>query len=728
MIITRCLLALRSLLSLCFIAAFILPFFLSTPKAMEDINKISASLIVAVEERDIPKARELLSKGADVNYSPDDFPTPLLTAIALGDLEMVKLLIKNKADLDFSPENLPTPLYLAVTLDEYDIVKLLIDKGADPNKMSVSIQLNENHYLPPLYPALRSSSKILKLLIEKGANVNSELSDNKTLLGQAIYQDDSEKVKFLINAGAVVTEKDIVLSFNGSSLSLTEYLVQSGGRLSNAFIKRHCRYYLKFCIENGVKPSEIVQNDMVIIFDYDKVKYLLENGLSPDIILKTDYLIYGIDISHDSNIALKVNRQKYFECPLLIVLVMDGGYSLVKLLLEKGANPNVSQPGGETAMLYLELLKAKVYRKPMIDLLMKFGAKKDFETFFEMNGKLDLYEEWKVANQRSYFTNTTPIILLDTKADQLIEMIYRSDIKAIKKAIEDGVNLNFADDFGNTPLLAAISKKDMDIVKLLLKSGADSNFQGFIPPILGAIIVGDINIMNTLIEAGADPNVEYVDFSPVAYSVTFGNYEIARLLFDYSPNMALTGAIAVGDHNFAAELLTKGSLSAKIKGMPLIVFNEHLNKRNSKMTKLFLESKISFDVFDNTIGCGLNLYGNDIEMIDKYPIPFLNKIMLDFFIPKLKPLLANGANPNIRVADGTTPLMYAIAHSHLNSDALMNIKILIDHGANPLLESKALFSTYDLVDKTVVYNGGRYRLPINFQKIILLTLSRWDRK
>lgn len=57
---------------------------------------------------------------------------------------------------------------------------------------------------------------------------------------------------------------------------------------------------------------------------------------------------------------------------------------------------------------------------------------------------------------------------------KLTEAVLRSDLTAVKQAIASGDNLNELND-GMTPLLWAVFRGDIDVVRLLLESGADPN-------------------------------------------------------------------------------------------------------------------------------------------------------------------------------------------------------------------------------------------------------------
>jgi ankyrin repeat protein len=737
MIITRCLLALRSLPSLCFVVAFILQFFLSVSEAMEDIDKISASLITAVEERDISKARELISKGADVNYSPDDFPTPLLTAVALGDLEMVKLLVKNKADLDFSPENLPTPLYLAVTLDEYDIVKLLIDKGADPNKKSPVLQYNEINHMHPLYPALFVSDNIFKLILKKSSNRGGNQSDFSNILELAVRIDEFDKVKLLIDRGVPITEDALLIAVKyGSDQKIIDYLLKKGAKISDDFVKYYCDSLeeLRFCLNNGVKPEDIVKHNSGVLTDYEKLEFLLDNGLSPNIqVSHNDFP--GIVIVYDNSsddLKLSFDQITYDTVPLILILNM-GRFSSTELVLERGADPNVTLPGGESSWMYVLIFKDTVYAAQKAELLERYGALKGFRPLFEAQGKLDLYEKWKSTYQEyeeGYLAKRTslPSSTTETKEKQVIEMVYGNDINAIKQAVADGVDFNFTDDFENTPLLAAISKKDTAMVSLLLENGADPNFWGFITPLMGAVRANDVETAKLLIEKGAVFNGgDYL-----TYAMILKKPEIRDLLlkYEYDLNEALFASVVVRDVSLSREMLNKGADPNMVRfGSPLITLNEHFDAVGENISakhgifNLLLNKKASLDVYDSLLLRGLNLNDGIISLTREHPTPILTNYLLTMSIKRMKLILEKGANPNILNNGGETPIMFAIFYINCDYNAIIGINYLIKNGADPSIKANNNYSAYDLLDKPSIIKDNKCSMPPSMQKIVRLILD-----
>jgi ankyrin repeat protein len=390
--------------------------------------------------------------------------------------------------------------------------------------------------------------------------------------------------------------------------------------------------------------------------------------------------------------------------------------------------------------MYVSLLNdSMVYAAQKAELLKRYGALKDFRPLFEAQGKLDLYEKWKTAHkeyEEGHFIidESSELPILDTKEKQIIEMVYRNDIDALKRAVADGADFNFADDFGNTPLLAAISKKDTAMARFLLENGADPDDWGFIFPIIGAIKTNCAEIVELLIEKGADLSNKDLRFSPIVGSIILQKPEITNLLRKYEFNLddALFAAMSVRDVTLMEELLDMGADPNMIKfGVPLIDLNEHIGtvgkniSANYRIFRLLLNKKVSLNVYNNTMLSGL-AFDDDgtVRSAKEYPTSILTHILLMGIIKKLKLMLENGADPNIPNIGGETPIMFAAFHINCDYNALMGMNYLINYGADPSIKADKGFSAYDLLGKPSVMKGSKCSLPPNMQKTVKLILDK----
>jgi len=59
--------------------------------------------------------------------------------------------------------------------------------------------------------------------------------------------------------------------------------------------------------------------------------------------------------------------------------------------------------------------------------------------------------------------------------EEMLEAVWSNDTKKLKELVKAGVNVNARNECGWTPLHYAVGGGHLEIVKLLLKSGADVN-------------------------------------------------------------------------------------------------------------------------------------------------------------------------------------------------------------------------------------------------------------
>jgi uncharacterized protein len=132
----------------------------------------------------------------------------LWKAVAAGDLEEVKKLVAGKAKLDTRGKNGHTPLTEAISGDKTEIALYLIEHGANPNATDKDRQ-------PPLrWAAVRSgwvkrhqNVKVAKALIDRGAVLDERDKDGFTPLIWAANRGAARLVKLLLDSGADVNAK-----------------------------------------------------------------------------------------------------------------------------------------------------------------------------------------------------------------------------------------------------------------------------------------------------------------------------------------------------------------------------------------------------------------------------------------------------------------------------------------------------------------------------------------
>lgn len=173
---------------------------------------LQSPLTLTIAHKQNEAAKYLALIGADVNAKNKynaAYSCPLSAAVEMGNKEMVIKLIKMGAHIDGTDKRL-TPLHIAISKNNLEITQLLLEQNPDLNRLDYF----GNSYI--IRATLYSKLKILKLLVDHGANVNSRDAEGNTALLLSIkywgYSSEEERVKsrdklievcqFLLSKGA----------------------------------------------------------------------------------------------------------------------------------------------------------------------------------------------------------------------------------------------------------------------------------------------------------------------------------------------------------------------------------------------------------------------------------------------------------------------------------------------------------------------------------------------
>ncbi len=357
-------------------------------------KKGQSSLVYIVEKRDLQDQKDWISlfigKGADINLVDNEGKSPLLIAFDKNDEEIIQFLIEKGADVNVIDKNGKTPLLYVLKAfessinednyyghernDKVELIKLLLNKGADVNV------IDKNGKTPLLYVLKASGSSIneddyydsyerndkvelikllIKLLLNKGADVNIAGSEGYTPLFMAIAKQDKDIVSLLVEKGAKVTTL-----FNGrpildyalakGQLEIVNILVGAGADLDvisavKEMLKR-CQkkdnsypQYLKIVINALTENKGIEDQDA----DGKSILHILSKEYS----MLVDYSRKEDDAKNLFQLALdkipQVNKQdNKGKTPLHFAY----NKTCVSQLLSKGADPNVQDEQGRSSL------------------------------------------------------------------------------------------------------------------------------------------------------------------------------------------------------------------------------------------------------------------------------------------------------------------------------------------------------------------------------------------
>ena len=137
----------------------------------------------------------LVENGAEINGISKGNTTALYIASQIHNTNIVKYLLDKDAITEIEGDNHYTPLSIAARYGLADIVKILIDKGADVNYGSFT----------PIFMASKGGNlKSVKYLIEGDADINLKNNDGDTALTIAAYHGFDYILDYLLKKGAKI--------------------------------------------------------------------------------------------------------------------------------------------------------------------------------------------------------------------------------------------------------------------------------------------------------------------------------------------------------------------------------------------------------------------------------------------------------------------------------------------------------------------------------------------
>ena len=291
-----------------------------------------SALRTALRAGDVAEVKTLLRKGVELNAKEADQLPLLLDAVLNSNAACVKALLEQGADPNITDRTGNTALMLAVA--DPAKLKLLLERGAPVNAVN-----GAGRSALLLAAAQRRALPAVKVLLSKGARVNQQDENGYTALLWIARQGDVETLRLLLAQGADIqarVKKGTVALENGANA------------LDLACSSRNVRA-VKLLLEHGASVDKSGRPLINAAMDgsLDIVKLLVAQGVS-------------------ANVADPLS----FTALMHATLSENASLELLKLLLERGADPQAKARDGNTALGYA---KRKGWQAA-ITLLQEAGA------------------------------------------------------------------------------------------------------------------------------------------------------------------------------------------------------------------------------------------------------------------------------------------------------------------------------------------------------------------
>ncbi|KAI0103154.1 ankyrin repeat-containing domain protein [Nemania sp. FL0031] len=311
-------------------------------------------------------ALQLMESGVDIYLRDGWNRTPLSAACAVGDLRLVKALLQK-----YDREEWPASLAEATKYGYYDVTEYLLDMGCPVNITTThttallnasqfaqtkivellllrgaEVEIADSSGQRAIHKAVQGKShEVVRLLSDIGATLNVQDNDDDTPLSTAIYLKCPEIVAFLLERGAAMKlprrwwrfRNLLDFSFHHSSEEVTKVL-------------------LRFYKQGKKDPSFTPIKGLLMAIDIGDEKFLdlvLDTWYGPD---KTEDLSMGEAIYYAIHTERIKTLRKLLDHPLgsaatkyevpkkgtvLHAAAYESTYAVVKLLLDKGADASI---------------------------------------------------------------------------------------------------------------------------------------------------------------------------------------------------------------------------------------------------------------------------------------------------------------------------------------------------------------------------------------------------
>ncbi|PNP56733.1 hypothetical protein THARTR1_03429 [Trichoderma harzianum] len=522
-------------------------------------------LKVAVQYSRLEAARLLIAAGASVvSNGGGEIGTPLEVAAATGSGDMMNLLLDHEAPIDakkvqqgyykiaeallrhgadpnLREEGGETALWVAATKEKIDICRLLLAHKADPNLI-----LKDSKSTPLIMAIAKKNMELVKLLVENGADVNQSIDYECTPVNMATIKNQVEMVRYLLSHNA---DPNIAMS-NGIT-PLWSAAQQGYSEIARLLVEAKADVHA--CIgDYGLTALHTLSDSTEI------VRVLLEYGADINRVDKKETTPLGLAINYNQVNAVKVMLNESKSKPDWSLLsthrairraVRDGHTDIVSLVLEAGVN--VDLVDDQNASLAIWAMSRN--DDGMIRTLLEFGADLSHKDKYGDTALHNIRTNTPLASIRRVVNAGGKLDAMNNDLETpLISAIRACNMEVFtyfmtKTIVVDSLNIPSFNTMG-APLHFACSRGTLDMVKELIKNGADINYactSAYGTPLIAATrrweddsgILAE-SITRLLLDEGADPTISagLVGYPIISASISC-SAKVIQLLLDHKASV-----------------------------------------------------------------------------------------------------------------------------------------------------------------------------------------------
>ncbi|HLK50060.1 MAG TPA: ankyrin repeat domain-containing protein [Bryobacteraceae bacterium] len=422
----------------------------------------------AVMQGDRPAVRALLAKKADVNAPQVDGTTALDWAVRANDLEMTELLLNAGGKASAANQSGATPMLLAAMNGNAAILERLIQSGADPNA-----PVSNTGDTALMIASRTGKVDAVKVLLDRGAKVNAKESwGGTTALMWAVAELHPDVARLLVESGADVNAKsNFVPSASGRGFEGTSAVVPKSNQTTEEFASGWMTPLMFAAREDDVESARVLVEagadvNALGADGKDALGLALFNGSYrvASLLIDSHANVNHADAQRFTPLFWAVDRRNMETAPNFPWMVTADPLPLIKKLLDAGANanalvnntPRARMREGSPRIVFATALMRAAFAGDveLVKLLLAHGADPHIQS---TDRETTLSAACGLAFINGYHRQRP-------SAERL---------EVVKLLVDLGEDVNHADSYGITPLMAAANLGDINIVRYLIDKGAD---------------------------------------------------------------------------------------------------------------------------------------------------------------------------------------------------------------------------------------------------------------
>jgi ankyrin repeat protein len=412
--------------------------------------------------------RAAIVRRADVNQPQVDGTTALHWAVERDDLETVDLLIRAGANVSTRTREGVLPLQLAAINGSATLVDRLLKAGAQ-----VNAPLTQAGDTAVMMAARTGTAGAIRVLLEAGADVNArENWGGTTALMWAVSEGHAEAARLLIAAGADVNARsNYVAAANGRGFEGRTPLAPSTEVKAAEFASGWLTPLMLAAREGSVDVARILVGagaDVNAVAGDGKTALAIAifngNYEAATLLVDSKADVNRADAQRFTPLFWAVDRRNMETAPNFPWMVTADPLPLIRKLLDAGANPNAvvnSTPRarmreGSPRIVFATALMRAAFAADLelVTLLLERGAD---PKMVSRDGETMVSAAAGLAFIHGYHRGKTP----------------EERLQVVKLFVGLGNDVNQADDYGITPLMAAANYGNVPIIQYLIDAGAD---------------------------------------------------------------------------------------------------------------------------------------------------------------------------------------------------------------------------------------------------------------